>query len=416
MKNVNITKVCLFFLSLCIALQFTSCNSSEPSDQTQKEVITQIINNTITIDGEESNTVYATAMGLRSAVSIYCTFETTYSSGNPWNPKPTTKSYYSTGSGVIYKIEEGGSAFVITNHHVVYDSNSNTANHISDNIYLYLYGLENQAYAIEASYVGGSANYDIAVLRVEKSSVLANAINSGAVSAVTVADSETVAPGMTAIAIGNPSATDLSGISVSKGIISVDSEYITMTASDNSGEVSFRVIRTDAPINSGNSGGGLYNNKGELCGIVNAKFSSSTIENIGYAIPSNVVRAIADNIIYYCYGTECETVMRAIIGVGIKAISKSTVYDTEKGTVKLKEVIAISETTDGSLAESIFKTNDIINSVTIGDRVYEISRNHHFIDAMLDARVGDTISFEIIRGGETVTLSVQITEDCLVAY
>ena len=165
----------------------------------------------------------------------------------------------------------------------MYDSNSNTDNHISDKIYIYLYGLESEAYAIPATYVGGSANYDIAVLRVDKNDILLDAIETGAAMAVTVANSDELTPGMTTIAIGNPSSSDadLGGISVTKGIVSVDSEYITMSAIDTSGEVQFRVIRIDAPVNSGNSGGGLFNDKGELIGIVNAKISSSSVENIG---------------------------------------------------------------------------------------------------------------------------------------
>ena len=195
-------------------------------------------NNNITITGDNNdNITYATASGLRSAVSIYCTFETTYGGTNPWNPTPSTQTYYTTGSGVIYKLESDGSAFIVTNYHVVYDSNSNTDNHISDKIYIYLYGLESEAYAIPATYVGGSANYDIAVLRVDKNDILLDAIETGAATAVTVANSDELTPGMTTIAIGNPSSSDadLGGISVTKGIVSVDSEYITMSAIDNSG-------------------------------------------------------------------------------------------------------------------------------------------------------------------------------------
>ena len=130
-------------------------------------------NNNITITGDNNdNITYATASGLRSAVSIYCTFETTYGGTNPWNPTPSTQTYYTTGSGVIYKLESDGSAFIVTNYHVVYDSNSNTDNHISDKIYIYLYGLESEEYAIPATYVGGSANYeDLFVKQLQEKSV-----------------------------------------------------------------------------------------------------------------------------------------------------------------------------------------------------------------------------------------------------
>lgn len=397
-----------------------SADSTESSAETNntEESTNQITNNTIQIDGTNNSIAYATASGLRSAVSIYCTFETTYGGTNPWNPTPSTQSYYTAGSGIIYRLEADGSAFIVTNHHVVYDSSSNTDNHISDKIYVYLYGLEDEAYAISAAYVGGSANYDIAVLRIDRSEILKEAIETGAAASVTVANSDRLTPGTTAIAIGNPSAsdTDLGGISVTKGIVSVDSEYITMTASDNSGQVQFRVIRIDAPVNSGNSGGGLFNDEGELIGIVNAKISSSSVENIGYAIPSNVVRAIADNIIDYCYGKDCESVMRGILGITIEKSAFSTAYDTETGLFARYEEISVHEVTTGGLGESILKAGDVIKSITIGDKAVTVTRQHHLIDAMLDVRVGDTVSIVIVRDGTEQTVSAIITEDCLTEY
>ena len=375
-----------------------------------------VINNDVSIEGTNGDIAYATASGLRSAVSIYCTF-TTVSGGNSyWNPMPSTQQYYSTGSGVIYDLENDGSAFIITNFHVVYDANSTTQNHVSDTIFVYLYGMEAETYAIPATYVGGSSNYDIAVLHVDKSPVLVSALASGSVSAVKVADSDKVAPGQTTIAIGNPSATDLSGISVTTGIVSVDSEYITMSASDNSGSTSFRVIRTDTPINAGNSGGGLFNDKGELIGIVNAKISSSTIENIGYAIPSNVARAIADNIIHYCYGTDCECVMRGMLGIAVVTTGYSTEYDTESGMLVRREEVTVDSVSAGGLGETILRKGDIIKSIKLGDRTVEVTRQHHLIDAMLDVRVGNKVEITVIRDGSETVVSTTITENCLTEY
>ena len=370
---------------------------------------------TITNNGSDS-VAFASAKGLRSAVSVYCSFEATVGGNSFWNPTPSTQTYYSTGSGVIYKIDENGSAFIITNHHVVYHSSSNTKNHVSNNIYVYLYGMENQSCAIPASYVGGSVNYDIAVLRVEKSEILKAAYLSGSAAAVTVGNSDDVAPGMTTIAIGNPSATDLSGISVTKGIVSVDSEYITMTADDNSGEISFRVIRTDTPVNAGNSGGGLFNDSGELIGIVNAKITSTDIEGIAYAIPSSVARAIADNIIDYCYGTDCESVMRGLLGVSITTTAYSSVYDSEKGILRRVEEISVYQITAGGLGDGMLRQGDVIRSITIGEKTVTVSRQHHLIDAMLDVRVGDTVSIVIVRDGAEKTVSTTITENALAAY
>jgi hypothetical protein len=64
----------------------------------------------------------------------------------------------------------------------------------------------------------------------------------------------------------------------------------------------------------------------------------------------------------------------------------------------------------------MFQTGDIIKSVTIGDKEIEITRQHHLIDAMLDVRVGDTVTNVIVRNGEEMVVSTVITQDCLAAY
>ncbi len=354
--------------------------------------------NNVTINSQSGNLAFGANEGVRSIVSIYCTHSTGLfgSSG-------------STGSGIIYKVNAEGDAFVITNYHVVHNSSYG----ISEKIELYLYGMEYTDYTIPATYVGGSMNYDIAILRVENSEILKKAYASGSVQAVKIADSDKISIGQETIAIGNPQGQ---GISVTTGVISVDSEYIDMTGSDGKTAISFRVMRTDTPVNSGNSGGGFFNAKGELIGVVNAKIINSDVENIGYAIPSNVARAIADNIIDYCYGKECKTVMRGILGITVIANSLSTYYDEEAGMLVRVEEIAVHDVTEGGLGSKMFQTGDIIKSVTIGDKEIEITRQHHLIDAMLDVRVGDTVTNVIVRNGEEMTVSTVITQDCLAAY
>ena len=396
------TVALLFSLSSCGLLSLGGISGDEYYNVT---------NNDITINGDKGSTAYASSKGLMSAVSVYCTFEVQTGGGSFWNPTPTVKTYYTTGSGVIYKLENDGSAFIITNYHVVYNDASLTNDGISDSIFLYLYGMENQKYAINAYYVGGSAKYDIAVLRVDKSGILQNAIASGAATAVTVGNSDDLTPGQHTLAIGNPSSSNLGGISVTEGIVSVDSEYITMTASDNSGEVSFRVIRTDTAINSGNSGGGMYNMDGELVGIVNAKISSSSIENIGYAIPSSVASAVADNIIDNCYEKENHSVRCVLLGITLSVSDQSTYYNTETGTIRKSETVEITDIVSGQLADGVLKAGDKIIKLTIADRSVEITRLHHFIDLMLYARVGDTITVEYERNGSSMSASFTVLEE-----
>ena len=365
---------------------------------------------TITSDG--SSVPAASAKGLRSAVSIRCNFEATVQQGG-WRPgssSTTTQEYTSMGSGVIYRMDkESGDAFIITNYHVVYDASSNTSNHISDDISVFLYGSEVDSKAIKATYVGGSLYYDIAVLRVEDSSVLSasNACE------VTAANSDEIVVGETAIAIGNAKGY---GISTSFGIVSVDSEYITMTAADGATSVSFRVMRVDTAVNSGNSGGGLYNDEGELIGIVNAKIVDDGVENIGYAIPSNVAVSIAENIIDYCYGTTSQSVQRAMLGITVSASDSKAVYNGETGLLEIQETVSVYEVTDGSIAQGILQAGDVLVSVVLDGETIEITRQYHIIDLMLDVRVDDEVTLNILRNGEAQTVSITITESCLTEY
>lgn len=344
----------------------------------------------------------AAAIGLRSSVSIYCTFYQTDRRGN-------VSEYYSAGSGVIYKINKSeGDAFIITNYHVVYDYDSRSANGIAEVIDVYLYGGEIAGSGMTATYVGGSQYYDIAVLRIDDSEVLKNS----AAVAVSIADSDQVQAGSSAIAIGN---AEGEGISVSSGVISVDSEYITMTASDGYTEVSFRVMRVDTAVNPGNSGGGLFDGRGRLIGIVNAKIMDDEVENIGYALPSTSVIAVADNIIDYCYGTECENVRRSILGVTVVTTGSSAVFDEATGAVSIRETVEIYEVSPDQLG-SVFSVGDVLVSVTVGDNYKQITRQHHIIDMLLTARVGDLVVFQVLRNGEAVQLEVTITEACLTDY
>lgn len=370
-------------------------------------------------DGEDGDIVNmtdvptASAKGLRSAVSIVCNFTKTVQNSGFFpgmGGGSKTEEYASAGSGVIYKINKNaGDAFIITNYHVVYDASSDTENGISDDISVFLYGSEMEEKAIPATYVGGSLYYDIAVLRIDGSEILKNSD----ASYVNIANSDGVMVGDTAIAIGNPQGY---GISASFGVVSVDSEYITMTAADGKTEVSFRVMRVDTAVNSGNSGGGLYNKNGELIGIVNAKIVDDGVENIGYAIPSNIAISVANNIIDYCYGKDNENVQRALLGISVSVSSSRAVYNSQTGLISIVETVEVYEVSDGSIASGILKAGDVLISATLNGNKKDITRRYHIIDLMLDVRVGDVVEFAVLRGGEEASVSVEITEDCLTAY
>lgn len=364
----------------------------------------------ITIEGEDTTTE-AASKGLLSVVSVYSNFTTTVYVRDGLGYKEVPYHYSSAGSGVIYQLDKGsGSAYIITNFHVVYDGdNETTQSGVSADINLYLYGMQAEQYAIDATYVGGSKYYDIAVLEVKDSDIL----SSSQATAVELADSNEISVGETAIAIGNPEAL---GISATAGIICVDSEFITMKTADNTAQVSMRVMRIDTAINSGNSGGALYNGKGQLVGITNAKIVDQSTENIAYAIPSNIAVGVAQNIIDTCVGTDKEVMQRCVVGVSLATLSSKAVYDSAIGKVLIEESVSVSAVDTQGLAYGHISVGDIICGITVGGAYHEVSRTFHVIDAMLGARVGDTVVFHIVREGIAKDVPITITADCVIDY
>ena len=357
-----------------------------------------------TINTEDGGIAHAASRGIMSAVSVSAKFQNSYGG---FFGSSTSES---RGSGVIYKLDKNtGSAFIITNYHVVYNSYSKTANGISNNINVFVYGSEYDDYAIPAEFIGGSMYYDIAVLYVKSSELMKRA----SVSAVTVCPVKDVSVGETAIAVGNPEGA---GISTTLGVVSVDSEQISMSFLGGSGTVATRVMRVDTAINSGNSGGGLYNSKGELIGIVNAKISDSSVENIGYAIPASIAIPVTENIIDNCHEKENERLLRPMLGVTLGVANAGSVISDETGLITKIESVTISQVSYGSLAGDKLAVGDVITSIKIGDESMTITRTHHVIDMMLNARLGDTVEISILRAGEAKTISIEITEDALTEY
>ena len=415
--NKRLKTISCILLAVLACMTFSSCVFlAGTKDTVSRSEVQQMIENgmygNITVDGGDNYNVTINSSNqdnavagkaLLSAVSIDCVFKTTSTSYQPGFG--TAKEKTSSGSGVIYKLDKNsGDAYVITNYHVVYNSLSTTSNGISDNISLYLYGQESAEYAIPATYVGGSMNYDLAILKVENSRVLAESN----ATAVQFADSNEVAVLDRAIAVGNPE--DL-GISATLGYINVDSEYITMEGADGSTRIQLRVMRIDTAVNSGNSGGGLFDNKGNLIGIVNAKLASS--ENMSYALPSNFVKYVSDNIIHYCDGTANEKVQRCYLGITVGAKELYTEYDTETGKVLKREVVSVSSVENTGLAKGIIEVGDVINSITVDGKTYEVTRMFVVTDAMLNARVGSVVTINVTRDGATTNLEVKILRSAL---
>lgn len=355
----------------------------------------------ITIEAEDSSDLVAASRALLSVVSIYCKHEVVQRIPNDmfgFSYRTEATTVTSAGSGVIYQLDKAaGDAYVITNYHVVF--NASAIDTVSKEITLFLYGQESTDYAIPASYVGGSLSYDIAVLRVSANDVLKK---SNAVAAV-FADSDRITVLDTAIAIGNPEG---SGISATVGHINVESETLSMLGADNKTNVSFRVIRIDTAVNGGNSGGGLFNRNGELIGIVNAKSVEDDVDNIGFAIPSNVARNIADNILFYNDGY----VHRCLLDITVASSELYTVYDTGTGRVEKRETVCVDSVSAGSIVEGKLVPGDIIRSVTVGSETYAIDHSYTVVDLMLRVRPGDKVTLHILHDGKEAAVEADFTD------
>ena len=350
----------------------------------------------------------ASNVALLSAVKVHVSdFYTNY-----WGRETEVSAI---GSGVIYKLnKEAGSAYIITNYHVVYNANLSSVGGIYKDIKVFLYGYESESQAIEAKYIAGAYDYDIAILKVENSDIVKNS----SARAVDVASSKDVVAGSTAIAVGNPAMGSVSSysdikISVTQGVVSVDSENVSVGDTSTGYSVSTRVIRVDAAINSGNSGGGLYNSKGQLIGIVNAKATSTSIENMGYAIPSDVVVGIADYAIAHCDGEDNRYIKKLYLGISGVINSSKSVYDSASKTVKVIEEIAVGEVADGSVVSGLLQEGDVLKAVEFDGKKYEITRSYSLPDSLWNAKTGVTTSlkFYITRGGEDMTVDVAVTEN-----
>lgn len=188
------------------------------------------------------------------------------------------------GSGVIvgnYKSEDGSEQgyYIITNAHVIEDAISTNRSQIT---VILTSGTE-----YNASVVGSDSKSDIAVLKIKETKELTCATFANEEYKLRVGDE--------VIAIGNP--LGQLGGTVTNGYISALDREILVDGNK------MNLLQTDAPINPGNSGGGLFNLRGELVGIINAKSTGTDIEGIGFAIPSNDALKVYSDMVNYGYVT-----------------------------------------------------------------------------------------------------------------
>lgn len=286
-----------------------------------------------------------------------------------------------TGSGVIYK-KEDGTAYVVTNNHVISGADAVEV-------------LMKDGTKIEAEIVGSDVWTDLAVLAISSENVAVIA---------EFGNSDNLNVGEPAIAIGSPLGTEFA-TSVTQGIVSA-TERTVETDINGDGVVDWDVtaIQTDASINPGNSGGALINIGGQVIGINSMKIASSNVEGMGFAIPSNdVVRIIA----------ELEAngeVIRPVLGVSMMDLQQVSVSQ-QQNILNLPEDVTtgvvVSDVQGLSAAsEAGIEQYDVIVGMD-GD---EITNMVELRKILYRQEVGVTVPVDLYRNGERMTISVKLTD------
>lgn len=267
------------------------------------------------------------------------------------------------GSGVIYS-EDG---YIITNNHVIEGANS---------IKVTLYNGK----SYDATLVATDAQTDIAVIK----------INETGLTPVSMGSMDQVSVGSLAVAIGNPLGT-LSG-TATDGIISALEREITIDGK------SMSLIQTSASINPGNSGGGLFDQYGDLIGLVVAKSSGSDVEGLGFAIPVDKVESVAKSLIKNGYVEG-----RPAAGITILDLTDSST--AMQNGVSLTGVY-ITEVTGENAKKAGLQKGDMIYYV---DDV-KITDSAVLLKTIQDHKIGDTVTFTVVRGSDILKCDVKLED------
>lgn len=284
-----------------------------------------------------------------------------------------------TGSGAVYKVD-GETAYVFTNNHVIEGSDTIEVMFRDGN-------------RVEATVIGADVWTDLAVLSIDASEV------SGVAE---FGDSENLTVGEPAIAIGSPLGTNFAS-SVTSGIISAVERTVPVdTNMDGEMDWEMTAIQTDAAINPGNSGGPLINIAGQVIGINSMKISSSTIEGMGFAIPSNDAVDIINQL------EQDGEVIRPILGVAMVDLSMVSPQQ-QQSILNLPEDVeggvVVAEVSTGSAAQDAgIEANDVIVSFNGVD----VQNGIELRQEIYDSEIGKEVEIEFYRNGERRTSRIRM--------
>lgn len=318
-----------------------------------------------------------------------------------------------SGSGVIIDADEDSGDFtVLTNCHVVYSAQASLISGqdgYSDNVAVWLYGSEySDSGRLSATIMATSKSYDIALLKVSGGEA-----GKRVKTADWVSGEETYL-GETVYAIGNAGGEKMCA---NTGIISKDIQTVKVNlGTDRSTELyEYQVLRTSAPINSGNSGGGLFNVAGELVGLVNSKSGSSEMTGVGYALTASSTKRVVKRMLNEYDGYEFHDIKTVDHHVLLRTEEGYTTGLNDKGFAEIREDVVVASVLSGKFAGKLLMGDTITNvkiernvngsNVIIED--VEIKRTHNFNDVMLAVEPNDTVTVTVSRGEN---ISVVFTE------
>lgn len=277
------------------------------------------------------------------------------------------------GSGIIYTTD----GYIVTNYHVIESAIQDSSATISVT-------LSNSEETVEASIVGYDEPTDLAVIKIDKTGL--TAAEFGKSSELQVGD--------LAVAIGNPLGQEFAG-SVTVGYISALNRKITTSGR------TYKLIQTDAAINPGNSGGALVNSQGQIVGIntvkIGSSFSGTSVEGLGFAIPSDDAVDIIDKLI------KDKKIVRPYIG-----ISGINVDETTAKRNNLPEGVYVAQVLSNSPASKAgIKKGDVI----IGIDGKDITNMEELNEIKNTKNVGDKITLKIHRQSQDIEVKVTLESD-----
>lgn len=289
----------------------------------------------------------------------------------------------SEGSGVIYK-KSGGDAYVVTNYHVIAGNSS-------------LDVLLSGGQKVKATVVGYDEYTDLAVLKISSDHVK---------DVATFADSSKLTIGEPAIAVGTPLGSQFAN-TATEGILSATSRQVTLTQ-ENGQTTSINAIQTDAAINPGNSGGALINIEGQVIGITQSKITttedgSTSVEGLGFAIPSNDVVNIINKL-----ETDGKISRPAL---GIRMVDLSQLSTNDSSQLKLPSsvtggVVVYSVQAGLPAATAGLKAGDVITKV--GDTA--VTSSTDLQSALYSHNINDTVKVTYYRDGKSATANVKLSK------